>query len=358
MAKDTYYFSHDFSARNDPKLQKVLMKLGQEGKGVFWDLVEMLYEQDGRLLLSDIDSYSFALRTKESVVMSLINDFGLFQTDEIYFWSNSAMKRLEKREEKSQRYSDAAKSRWSKTNTEIKIDYPQFYILHCYNNDESFFKCGITSESVSRRYSGKLPYQYDILLQIFSNDYMSIESEYSKCLSNYKYEPKINFGGKLECFDLSCYDVLKNITTKNVAIETINNFNASHNNITATLMRRNAIKEIKEKENKVKEIKKEGDLFGVKIDFIVFWDLYNHKKGDKAAAQKEWNKLPIETQNKIIEFTPNFILSLSDKKFQPYPTTFLNQKRWNDELTIKLKPNDSTTIIQQARPKFKFQGGK
>ncbi len=33
-AKESFYFSHDYSARNDPKLVKVLMKLGQAGKGV------------------------------------------------------------------------------------------------------------------------------------------------------------------------------------------------------------------------------------------------------------------------------------------------------------------------------------
>ena len=48
MAKESFYFSHDYGSRNDPKLVKVLMKLKQEGKGVYWDLIEMLYEQGDR----------------------------------------------------------------------------------------------------------------------------------------------------------------------------------------------------------------------------------------------------------------------------------------------------------------------
>lgn len=108
------YFSHDFGARNDPKLIKVLMKWKQEGKGVYWDLIEMLYEQDGRLMLSECESYAFALRTDCELIESLINDFGLFQKDGVYFWSESVLSRLDLREAKSKSASDSARIRWAK----------------------------------------------------------------------------------------------------------------------------------------------------------------------------------------------------------------------------------------------------
>lgn len=110
---DAYYFSHDYGSRNDPKLQKVLMKLGQEGKGVFWDLVEMLYEQEGYLLLSDCESYAFALRSDTDCISSLINDFKLFENDGERFWSNSVLNRLNMRKEKSNKASEAALKRWN-----------------------------------------------------------------------------------------------------------------------------------------------------------------------------------------------------------------------------------------------------
>lgn len=116
MAKKTYYFSHDYGSRNDPKLQKVLMILGQEGKGVYWDLIEMLYEQEGYLLVSEIDSYAFALRTHSECIASLINDFGLFENDGEKFWSNSVLERLSIMKEKSERASKSAKARWNKGN--------------------------------------------------------------------------------------------------------------------------------------------------------------------------------------------------------------------------------------------------
>ncbi|MEJ5993467.1 Lin1244/Lin1753 domain-containing protein [Pedobacter sp. Du54] len=109
---NTFYFSHDYSARNDPKMQKVLMRHGQQGKGVFWDLVEMLYEQDGYLILSEIDSYSFTLRTDSKLIDSLIKDFDLFGTDGISFWSDSVLKRLSIRKEKSEKAKASVNSRW------------------------------------------------------------------------------------------------------------------------------------------------------------------------------------------------------------------------------------------------------
>ncbi|MGA6117454.1 Lin1244/Lin1753 domain-containing protein [Sphingobacterium anhuiense] len=117
MTKETYYFSHDYGSRNDPKLVKVLMRLGQEGKGVYWDLVEMLYEQGGYLMLSDCDSYAFALRTSEQCIASLINDFGLFENDGEKFWSNSVLNRLDKREAKSLKAKQSALKRWNKADS-------------------------------------------------------------------------------------------------------------------------------------------------------------------------------------------------------------------------------------------------
>lgn len=121
MAKDTFYFSHDYSGRNDPKLQKVLMKLGQAGKGVFWDLIEMLYEQDGYLLLSECESYAFALRTDCETINRLINDFDLFKKTSENFWSESVLRRLDQRDEKSKKASKSAKTRWDKANA-LKSD--------------------------------------------------------------------------------------------------------------------------------------------------------------------------------------------------------------------------------------------
>jgi len=115
MAKESFYFTHDYNSRNDPKLQKVLMKLGQEGKGVYWDLVEMLYEEGGYLKLSECESIAFALRTTCDCITNLIDDFDLFQKNEENFWSESILKRLKIREEKSNKAKKSAAERWAKS---------------------------------------------------------------------------------------------------------------------------------------------------------------------------------------------------------------------------------------------------
>jgi len=71
------------------------------------------------------------------------------------------------------------------------------------------------------------------------------------------------------------------------------------------------------------------------IEFDIFWNLYDKKIGDKNGCIKKWGKLAEETQLKIIEILPEWKNQFQDKQFQPYPATFLNQERWNDEDAIK-----------------------
>ena len=53
MTKKVNYFSHDFSARNDAKIISLRRKAGMEGLGIFWAIVEMLYENWWELACDD-----------------------------------------------------------------------------------------------------------------------------------------------------------------------------------------------------------------------------------------------------------------------------------------------------------------
>ena len=83
------------------------------------------------------------------------------------------------------------------------------------------------------------------------------------------------------------------------------------------------------------EINKGKPLNTKTIEFDIFWNLYDKKIGDKNGCIKKWGKLAEETQLKIIEILPEWKNQFQDKQFQPYPATFLNQERWNDEDEIK-----------------------
>ena len=72
----------------------------------------------------------------------------------------------------------------------------------------------------------------------------------------------------------------------------------------------------------------------INIDFEIFWNLYNKKKGDKDKIKIKWEKLKNEERQKIIDTLPTFLGSITDKQYQPFPETYLNNKRWNDEITV------------------------
>lgn len=124
MGKKTYYFQHDYGARNDPKLQAVLMDLGQIGKGVYWDVVEMLYEQGGKLPL-DYKRLAFQLHTKTEVLKQLVEDFHLFENDGKEFWSESVNRRLAKQQELADKKRAAVKARWSKAKKALERETRQ-----------------------------------------------------------------------------------------------------------------------------------------------------------------------------------------------------------------------------------------
>ena len=76
--KDTFYFPHDYNARSDPKLQDVLVTHGVAGLGVYWCIIEQIYEQGGMLPLKSCKTIAFALHVECKVVESIVNDFDLF----------------------------------------------------------------------------------------------------------------------------------------------------------------------------------------------------------------------------------------------------------------------------------------
>jgi hypothetical protein len=110
---DTYYFSHDYNARSDFKVKKLLSKHGMLGYGIFWSLVEDLYNNANALPL-DCERIAFDLRTDCETITSIVQDFDLFVVIDGSFSSKSVAKRLQEREDKSTKARNSAINRWSK----------------------------------------------------------------------------------------------------------------------------------------------------------------------------------------------------------------------------------------------------
>jgi uncharacterized phage protein (TIGR02220 family) len=111
--KETFYFSHDYNTRTDPKIKRLLQKHGILGYGIFWALVEDLY-QNANALPTDYENIAYDLRTECELVKSIVNDFDLFKIIGDTFQSLSIERRLVERSEKSNKAKDSANARWNK----------------------------------------------------------------------------------------------------------------------------------------------------------------------------------------------------------------------------------------------------
>lgn len=120
------YFPHDSNARNSDRLLPVRMKYGAEGYGIYFMLLERLREETDYTSIKDYNILAFDLRVDAGKLKSIIEDFGLFAftADGECFYSESFKKRMEIKDAKSKKLSEAgkqgAKKRWNNSNQEGK----------------------------------------------------------------------------------------------------------------------------------------------------------------------------------------------------------------------------------------------
>lgn len=103
-----------------------------------------------------------------------------------------------------------SKSQWLKF-TENK--QCRFYIIECYDNNERFIKCGISSNSVEKRFQSKkeMPYNYKIItnLECSGEECWNKEQDYLKKYKKDNYIPKLNFKGFKECFNINIKNLIQ-----------------------------------------------------------------------------------------------------------------------------------------------------
>lgn len=125
--------------------------------------------------------------------------------------------------------------------SEERINGNQLYIIYCHGNGEEFLKLGTTSNCVSRRYSGKMPYEYNLIFQLVTDDYLNLESEYCEVFAKFNYVPKLSFQGQKECYSIAFFDEISGILEQR------------HSIALAPLKRSEAIREEKRRVKKSKE---------------------------------------------------------------------------------------------------------
>lgn len=72
------YIKHLSNARQDERMLALRMRLGWEGYGLYWGLVEILSASTNYECVKDYNRIAFDLRVGADIVKSLVEDFGLF----------------------------------------------------------------------------------------------------------------------------------------------------------------------------------------------------------------------------------------------------------------------------------------
>lgn len=91
------YFPHEYTAKDDPKCERLIFEMGMEGYGIFWALLEVLRAQpDYTYPLANIPLAAYKYRTDPEKMHRVVFDFGLFVIieDKIFF-SNGLKRRMQ-----------------------------------------------------------------------------------------------------------------------------------------------------------------------------------------------------------------------------------------------------------------------
>lgn len=107
--KDSYYFSHDSNARTDERILAVRAKYGAKGYGIYFMIIEMLREANAYQMLKQCSSIAYELHESVEEVQDVIENFGLFEFCEDYFFSPSLKKRMDRKNEMVEKRRQAGK---------------------------------------------------------------------------------------------------------------------------------------------------------------------------------------------------------------------------------------------------------
>ena len=125
---EQHWFKHNINASNNSKLIKLQANEGLEGYAVYWKLIELLYINEGRYEFN-LDELAFTLRISRleysnSLIESVIKNYGLFNYDDDIFYSDRVIQGLADIYTKSKKNSENAKKRYSKE--EEDKDEPEY----------------------------------------------------------------------------------------------------------------------------------------------------------------------------------------------------------------------------------------
>ncbi len=114
MSKPIVFFPHDTNSRNDQRLQKLIMKEGMRGLGIYWSIIEMLHENIGTIELKEVERIAFELHEEYERITNVIEKYELFEKDDSCFWSDRVKRNILDIIDKSKKAKASVEARWNK----------------------------------------------------------------------------------------------------------------------------------------------------------------------------------------------------------------------------------------------------
>jgi hypothetical protein len=113
------WFKHQYNASDEVKMQLLFAELGAEGWGVYWKLVEVMHSMDGYLPAKLTVTAARNCNVSEEKILSVLNDFGLFELEERGYFAPWIVDGLAELERASKQQSSRIQKRWGKGNTVV-----------------------------------------------------------------------------------------------------------------------------------------------------------------------------------------------------------------------------------------------
>ena len=110
------YLQHQSNSFTDIKIIKMRSKLGMEAYGIFWALLELLFNEENKLCIDDYSVLAFSLQCDEDKLKSVIEDFDLFVIEDGCFYSKRLNEHIDTINSKSIKAKESASKRWNNAN--------------------------------------------------------------------------------------------------------------------------------------------------------------------------------------------------------------------------------------------------
>ena len=127
MGNNAFYFSHDGNAHNDQKILELRAEWGWAGYGLYWALVELMFNaKDYKLRIDRLGGIALHLGQETKEVVYIIErcvELNLFVSADNQIFSESLLERMQLREQKTAALSRAGKRgaarRWATNDNNI-----------------------------------------------------------------------------------------------------------------------------------------------------------------------------------------------------------------------------------------------